>query len=382
MASEAPRDVFIVANNIEELGGAIRFTHTLGRLLSEQGHRVRLVGIVHPAEVFDYGDELPYSRHVLHEHHPPRPAEGRGLAYLNPKFTARRIVRGALQRIGARKLSRLLRSARPGGVVIVTQIFAMEWVRLANTRSLHVIGMSHESFSASKSSTRHQRVLRYYRDVDRLLLLTQADADDWAMDGLSNVGVMPNPLGLQTTELSPVEDKVVVSLGRFSWEKGFDLLLDAWSEVAPRHPDWALHLYGDGPDEESLRRRCEQLGLRSVKFCGRTTDVPSVLRRASVYALSSRHEGMPVVLAEALEFGVPCVAFDVSPGVREVVTHGSDGLVVSPGNTSRFADCLSTLMADAGMRREFGRHGHASMQRFAPEHIVERWEREFRLLDR
>src|SRR4051794_14080106 len=76
--SAVPRDVFIVANNIQELGGAIRFTHTLGRLLSEQGHRVRLVGIVPPPEVFDYGAALPYSLHALHEHHPPRPAEGRG----------------------------------------------------------------------------------------------------------------------------------------------------------------------------------------------------------------------------------------------------------------------------------------------------------------
>ena len=382
MTTDTPRDVFIVANNIEELGGAIRFTHTLGRLLSEQGHRVHLVGIVHPAEVFDYGSDLPYDRHVLHEHHPPRPAEARGLANLNPRLAVRRLVRGAWQRVGARRLSRLLRRAEPGAVVIVTQIFAMEWVRLADTRNIHVVGMSHESFAASKASTRRQRVLRYYAEVDRLLLLTQADADDWAREGLSNVGVMPNPLGLQTTELSPVEDKVVVSLGRFSWEKGFDLLLDAWAEVADRFPDWSLHLYGDGPDEQTLRRRCEQNALTTVKFCGRTTDVASVLLQASVYALSSRHEGMPVVLTEALEFGVPCVAFDVSPGVREVVTHGADGIVVSPGNTSRFADGLATLMADRELRRAYGTHGHESVQRYAPERVVQRWEREFRLLDR
>jgi glycosyltransferase involved in cell wall biosynthesis len=287
-----------------------------------------------------------------------------------------------LQRVGARRLSRLLRKAQPGGVVIVTQIFAMEWARLADTRGLHVIGMSHESFAASKASTRHRRVMRYYADVDRLLLLTQTDADDWAVEGLSNVGVMPNPLGLQAPSLSAVEEKVVVSLGRFSWEKGFDLLLDAWAEVADTFPDWSLHLYGEGPDEEALTRRCEQLGLTTVAFRGRTDDVPSVLMRASVYALSSRHEGMPVVLSEALEFGVPCVAFDVSPGVRELVSHGRDGLVVPPGNTSRFADALATLMKDRELRERYGRHGHESMQRYAPDRVVERWEREFRLLDR
>jgi glycosyltransferase involved in cell wall biosynthesis len=75
------------------------------------------------------------------------------------------------------------------------------------------------------------------------------------------------------------------------------------------------------------------------------------------------------------------VAFDVSPGVREVVTHEMDGLVVPPGNTARFADALATLMQDEPLRRRFGRHGHESMQRFAPQQVVQRWEREFRLLD-
>ena len=382
MASETPRDVFILANNIEEMGGLMRFAHTLGRLLAGEGHRVRLVGVVHHPQVFDYGSDLPYQQHTLHKRHPPGPVEPRGLAQLNPRAQLRRAARALLQRVGARRLSKLLREAQPGGVLIVTQIFAMEWARLADTKGLHVVGMSHESFAASKASSRYRRVLRYYRDVDRLLLLTQADADDWAMEGLSNVGVMPNPLGLQSAAVSPVEDKVVVSLGRFSWEKGFDLLIEAWAELADRFPDWSLHLYGDGPDEQALQRRCEQLGVTTVKFCGRTSDVPGVLTGASVYALSSRHEGMPVVLTEALEFGVPCVAFDVSPGVREVVTHGRDGLVVSPGNTSRFADALATLMSDRELRREYGRHGRESMQRFAPARIVQRWEREFRLLDR
>ena len=70
-----------------------------------------------------------------------------------------------------------------------------------------------------------------------------------------------------------MQDKVVVSLGRFSWEKGFDLLLDAWAELADRFPDWSLHLYGDGPDEDDLRQRCQELGLTSVSFRGRTADV-------------------------------------------------------------------------------------------------------------
>jgi len=381
MTSNRPRDVFIVANNIEDLGGVIRFSHTLARLLSEQGHRVRLIGATHPRDAFDYGSDLPYETYVLSDRHPPGNTNPRGLRYFDPRMHARRFVRLLVQSAGARRLSRLLREARPGGVVIVTQVYAMEWVSRADTRGLHVIGMSHESFAASKDSSRMERVLRFYRDVDRLLVLTQADADDWALEGLTQVAFMPNPIGLQAAEVSAVSDKVVVSLGRLSWEKGFDLLLDAWAEVAGQFPDWSLDLYGDGPDEADLRAQCERLGLTTVNFRGRTSDVPGVLERASVYALASRHEGMPVVLTEALEFGVPCVAFDASPGVREVVTHGSDGFVVTPGNTTRFAEALAVLMSDQSRRQRFGQHGHESMRRFAPEHVTARWEEEFRLLD-
>src|SRR3954453_4175533 len=149
--SDHPRDVFIVANNIEELGGAIRFVHTLARLLSEQGHRVRLIGIVHRQEHFDYGPDVPYERHVLHRRHPPRPADPKGMARLNPRLQARRKARQLLQRAGARRLSRLLKTSEPGAVLIVAQIFAMEWVRLADTSRVSVIGMSHEFFAAARA---------------------------------------------------------------------------------------------------------------------------------------------------------------------------------------------------------------------------------------
>jgi glycosyltransferase involved in cell wall biosynthesis len=365
------------------MGGAIRFAHTIGRLLAERGHRVTLVGIVPPPERYDYGTDLPYRTLVVHRRHPPSAPMRQALANLDPRVQLRRLVRSVIQRAGARRLSRIFASGRPGGVVIVCQVFAMEWVRLANTRGMRVVVMSHESYAATRASTRFERVLKYYPKADRMLLLTQPDADRWAVDGFTNVTSMPNPLGVRAGRLSRLTDRVVVSLGRFSPEKGFDLLLDAWARVSPSHPGWTLRLYGDGPAEAELRAQAERLGIAaSVAFMGRTTDVAGALLGSSVYALSSRQEGMPVVLMEAMEFGVPCVAFDVSPGVRDVVTHGADGLLVAPGNTHAFADALTQLMDDEAMRREFGAAAHRSVQRYAPEHVVAAWERELALLER
>src|SRR5437764_10764425 len=90
MAGKPARDVFIVANNIEELGGAIRFAHTLAGLLSAQGHRVTLIGVSPAHEVFDYGSDLPYATHVLHDRHPPANGPSAGLARLDPRVYLRR----------------------------------------------------------------------------------------------------------------------------------------------------------------------------------------------------------------------------------------------------------------------------------------------------
>lgn len=192
---------------------------------------------------------------------------------------------------------------------------------------------------------------------------------------------MPNPLHVEPRVVSPRTEKVVVRLGRLAFEKGQDMLLEAWAQVAPRHPDWRLRLYGSGPEEAALRRRAEELDLNgSVEFAGATADIETALTGASVFALSSREEGFPMSIMEAMAYGLPTVAFDCAPGVRELLTDGHDGLVVTPGNTMEFADALDKLMSDAGLRDALGDAARASVRRYAPDAVIDRWERQFALV--
>src|SRR5262249_17488843 len=126
-------------------------------------------------------------------------------------------------------LTELFRAARPGGVVIAAQVWAMEWVALADTAGMPVIGMSHESYLATKTSSRYARVKRYFADVDRFLVLSAEDADEWAVDGMSNADSMPNPLHVTPGAFPDLTRPVVVRLGRLSFEKGQDMLLEAWA---------------------------------------------------------------------------------------------------------------------------------------------------------
>lgn len=329
-----PRDIFFVSNSVNEMGGITSWSHQMARLFSERGHRVHLVGVVPPPEgrVHELAADLPFQTTTLYAAHPPSVRPVRGLKdKLNLAEQRRRAAREAGMQEQAAKMSALFRAAKPGGVVIVTQVWAMEWVALADTAGLTVIGMSHESFDTCRKSSRFGRVKRFYEDVDRMLTLTREDADRWIRQRMDNVGFMPNPLPFFPDVPSDRSAKCVVSIGRLHEEKGVDLLLEAWAKVAPQHPDWTLRIYGSGEEEEALRKQAAELGITTtVAWMGRTSDVPGALRESAVFALSSRGEGFPLAPMEAMATAVPCVAFDVAPGVHEIISDGVDGLLAPP----------------------------------------------------
>ncbi|MFE1292815.1 glycosyltransferase [Streptomyces sp. NPDC058751] len=377
------RDVFLVSNSVDELGGVTTWSHQMARLFTERGHRVHVVGVTEPAVPQELG-ELPYPTTTLYDVHPPRVGPARGLrGRLDVAGRRLRAERTAGMRAKAAELTALFRAARPGAVVIVTQVWAMEWVELADTRGLTVVGMSHESYAYCRTTSRFRRVLKHYKDVDRMLALTREDADLWIGQGMNNASFMPNPLPFVPEVPSPRTGNAVVSVGRLHDQKGIDMLLDAWAEVTPLHPDWRLRIYGSGEDEEILRKQCTALGLDgSVDWMGRTNDVPGALRGGSVFALSSRGEGFPLALMEAMAAGLPCAAFDCAPGVREIVRDGEDGLLAALGNTGELARRLDTLMSDKALRDSMGDAARANVQRFTTDEIVRRWEALFAFLER
>ncbi|MCJ0870775.1 glycosyltransferase [Streptomyces sp. AP-93] len=386
--STAPdgRDVFLVSNSVDELGGVTTWSHQMARLFSDRGHRVHVIGITPVAEELrqHLPADLPYAVTTLYPSHPAAARRLHGIkGRLNAPERRRQAARRATMRAKADQLGELLRAARPGAVVIVTQVWAMEWVALADTKGCTVIGMSHESFEASTKSSRGQRVRRYYREVDRMLVLTPEDADLWIRSGMENVSSMPNPLPFMPASPAPRTGKVVASVGRLAFEKGMDLLLDAWADASPHHPDWVLRIYGAGVEEATLRAHAAGLGLEdSVEWMGSTGDVLGALNGASVFAQASRAEGFPITLLEAMAAGVPVAAFDCAPGVREIVTHGEDGLLARLGNTMELAGQLERLMASRELRDRLGDAAFHNVQRYSSVEITDRWEELFSFLER
>lgn len=198
------------------------------------------------------------------------------------------------------------------------------------------------------------------------------------------VVVIPNPLPpVAASEKAgggggTASRKTVLSVGRLSEEKHFDLLISAFGRVAGRFPEWTLIIAGDGPMRTDLERLRADLGLTErVILPGLLREIGPMYGKADIFALSSRFEGFPNALCEAVAHGLPAVATDCSSSVADLVRDGHSGFVVANGSEEALADALGRLMADPELRQRFGRETAEVGERFSLERVLASWDAAF-----
>jgi glycosyltransferase involved in cell wall biosynthesis len=199
--------------------------------------------------------------------------------------------------------------------------------------------------------------------------------------------MIPNAVFLESSRCPPsFEQKeraaghTILAMGRLSSEKGFDLLIKAFAPVADKSPDWSLQIWGDGPLRPQLEGRTRQRGLGGrVYFPGICRNSASVFARGDIFVLSSRYEGFPNVLLEAMTCGLPVISFDCPSGPRAVIRDGVDGLLVPPQDVARLTGAMARLVCNYALRSNFADAAREAASRFLPELIMPRWEA---LLDR
>ncbi|MBR3076014.1 MAG: glycosyltransferase family 4 protein [Bacteroidales bacterium] len=206
----------------------------------------------------------------------------------------------------------------------------------------------------------------------RFVVLTQDDRRNWGAG--ENIRVIGNPVNFHPDRPAPLDSRVVLAVGRLTYQKGLDRLLDAWKIAVAAAPGWKLMLAGDGELRGELIKQAESLGVSdSVRFAGNVSDIAACYSNASIVALSSHYEGLPMVLLEAQAFGVPAVSFDCQCGPREIIRDGVDGLLVKEGNVPALASALRRIMLDDALRLRMGAAAYEGARRWAPDTIMQQW---------
>jgi len=210
----------------------------------------------------------------------------------------------------------------------------------------------------------------------KIVLLTEGNKKEWH---LKNLAVIPNPIPFESTQVSSLEHKKVMAVGSYSYNKGYDLLLEIWRRIEQEFPAWELHIYGKGT-HDNLHSIAKDLNLKNIRFHSPVPDIEKEYLYSSLLVLPSRSEGFGMVLIEAMGFGLPVVSFDCPNGPADIISEGEDGFLIENGNTEMFAKQVSVLMKDDQLRKKMGGKAKKNVQRFSADKIVQQWDALFRSL--
>ena len=246
---------------------------------------------------------------------------------------------------------------------------------------LHVNRINYRSFDGEQSNVVKRlfeklwmkNLISHLRKLDKFVVLTHEDRAAWPE--LKDVEVIPDPLSFVPNKISPLTEKRVIAVGRYHYQKGFDLLLKAWKIVEGKCPEWQLAIYGQG-DREPYQQLADDLGLVPSRFqlYGPTADIQHEYVKSSIFAFSSRYEGFGMVLVEAMACGLPVVSFACPCGPRDIITNGVDGLLVEKENIDALANHLISIINNAQKCKTMSVEARKKAKFYQMSQIANRWK--------
>ncbi|MFG1708622.1 glycosyltransferase family 4 protein [Nonomuraea sp. M3C6] len=371
--------ISFLIHNVYGIGGTIRTTVNLAAALAGT-HEVEIVSMLrHRAQprfaidprvrVVPLVDIRPGSRDSSDPlHHEPAQAfpaaEGRHRQY---------------SRLTDQRAERYLRDC--GADVVIGTRPGIN-VYLARFGSPHALRIAQEHLTHDTHSKRLRAELaRHYRTLDAVLTTTNADAAAYrAKMSLPGVRVLaiPNSVPEPPNPPSDGTTKVIAAAGRLVRGKRFDLLIEAFAEIAATRPGWRLRIYGGGTEQERLQHLIERAGLTGrAALMGAHAQIEAEFAKASIVAVSSDAESFGMTIVEAMRCGVPVVSTNCPLGPAEIIHDGVDGRLVPVGDSHALARGLLDLIDDEPARRRMGAAALAEARRYDPRAIASRYDELF-----
>jgi GalNAc-alpha-(1->4)-GalNAc-alpha-(1->3)-diNAcBac-PP-undecaprenol alpha-1,4-N-acetyl-D-galactosaminyltransferase len=348
------------------VGGAERVLSTMANYWAAKGWQITIL-------TFDDGAEPPFydlDRRIDLQPLGIRSQDGFKFSVSSLKYNLRRI----------QVLKQAIVASQPDLVISfvnttnIMTLLACRGLKVKTIVSEHV----HPTFGRLNKATQLLQKLTY-QQADLVTVQTHAALSFFPTDRYKTF-VIPNPVVLPTSE--PIQsqlytdDRHLLAIGKLIPQKGFDLAIKAFAQVAQRYPEWTLTILGEGEMRAELEDLCAELNLEDRVFMpGIVKNIDAHLRKADIFILPSRFEGFPVTLCEAMACGVPVIASNCLSGPREIVHHGLDGMLVKPDSVTALTIGLNQLISDPGKRQYFSHHAPKVLDRFGVEPVMTIWQR-------
>lgn len=187
---------------------------------------------------------------------------------------------------------------------------------------------------------------------------------------------IPHCLSDYPKEISKLENKNIISIGRLSPEKGFLDLIDVYELVSSSNPDWHLFIAGDGQEREKIEKRIQEKNLQEkVSLLGfqKQEKLNELFLQSSIYVMTSIHESFGLVLIEAESYGLPILAFDTAEGPKEIIENGKNGFLISNRNIKEMSEKIQELINNANLRKRMGEHSREESQKYRMENVEKIW---------
>jgi glycosyltransferase involved in cell wall biosynthesis len=273
------------------------------------------------------------------------------------------------------RLARAIREVREGVVVGTRASISLAVARFARP-SVYAVAQEHQNLAFWADDLRRSFATIYPR-LDAMVTLTPGDAAAYTSMLPPEVLVRDIPNALPDRDLPSACSgaPVVVAAGRLTRQKGFDLLVAAFARVHRKHPDWQLHIFGKGADREVVEAAIRDRGLADVVVLRgfSATLLEEMAATGSIFALSSRYEGYPIVLIEAMSLGLAPVAFDCPTGPADIIEDGTSGLLVRPRKVAAMARAINDLIEDPDRRARLAAAAREQARQFSAAVVAPRW---------
>lgn len=239
-------------------------------------------------------------------------------------------------------------------------------------------------YKKNKERKIKEMIIHTISRFDRIVVLTEDEKSEWDLG--DKVVSIPNML-ISYPENLPDRTTLhhrVISVGRYAYQKGYDLLIDVWKLINKRHPDWSLHIYGshdgDMGDCNQLKRMIVDSQMQNVFLHEATNEVYAKYDESDFYVMSSRYESFGLVLIEAMSCGLPIVSFDCKYGPRSIIVDGETGILAPPSDVKKLAESISYMIEHTDERMSMGRNAYTSVAKYKPERIMSIWQQFYQSL--